>query len=91
MAISGLLASPENRITPSASASGATPSMAPLHDVPSITLMPSTSVSFLYAAIAPWALHCESSTTSSNRRPSTPPAAFISSAAICLDWFATVP
>ena len=89
--MSGLLARPEKRITPSASASGANPSIAPLHDVPRMILTPSTSVSFWYAVIALCALHCESSTTRSRRRPSMPPAALISSAAICFDWFATVP
>ena len=40
-----MLASPENRIIPSASARGAAPSMAPLQEVPRIIFMPSTSVS----------------------------------------------
>ena len=78
-------------MTPSASASGAAPSIAPLHDVPRMIFTPSTSVSLWYAVIALWALHWESSTTSSSRRPSMPPAALISSAAICFAWLATVP
>ena len=41
--MSALLARPENRITPSASARGAAPSIAPLHEVPRIIFMPSTS------------------------------------------------
>ena len=54
-------------------------------------LMPSTSVSLLYAVMASCALHLESSTTSSNIFPLMPPAALISSTASCLAWFATVP
>ena len=68
----------------SASARGAAPSMAPLHDVPRMIFRPSTSVSLLYAVTASAALHLESSTMSSSLRPLMPPAALISSAAICL-------
>ena len=78
-------------MVPSASACGATPSIAPLHEVPRMIFIPSTWVSFLYAAMASWAPHFESSTTSSSMRPSIPPAALISSTAICLAWLATVP
>ena len=78
-------------MTPSASASGATPSMAPLHEVPRMIFTPSTSVSFRYAVMASCALHLESSTMNSSGRPFTPPAALISSSAICFAWLATVP
>ena len=44
--MSGFVARPENMTTPSASAKGAAPSMAPLHDVPRMILTPSTLVSF---------------------------------------------
>ena len=47
LAISGLVARPENRTTPSFSARGATPSIAPLHEVPRMILTPSTLVSLL--------------------------------------------
>ena len=47
LAMSGLLAKPENRTTPSFSARGATLSIAPLHEVPRMILMPSTLVSLL--------------------------------------------
>ena len=89
--MSGFVARPENITTPSSSARGAAPSIAPLHEVPRMIFTPSTSVSFLYAVIASWALHLESSTTSSNMRPFMPPASLISSTAICLAWLATVP
>ena len=89
--MSGLVARPENRITPSSSANGAAPSIAPLHDVPRIIFTPSTSVSLLYAVMASCAPHFESSTTSSIMRPLTPPAALISSTASCFAWLATVP
>ena len=47
LAMSGLLASPEKRTTPSFSARGATPSIAPLHEVPRMILIPSTLVRLL--------------------------------------------
>ena len=78
-------------MVPSASANGAAPSIAPLQEVPRIILTPSTSVNLLYAVIASWALHLESSTTSSNILPLMPPAALISSTANCLAWLETVP
>ena len=89
--MSGFVAKPENNIVPSSSAKGAAPSIAPLQDVPKMILTSSTSVSLLYAVMASWALHFESSTTNSIMRPLTPPAALISSTASCLAWFATVP
>ena len=89
--MSGLVASPEKRITPSLSARGAAPSMAPLHEVPRMIFTPSTSVSLRYAVMESCALHFSSSTISFSILPFMPPAAFISSAAICLACTATVP
>ena len=79
--MSGLVADAEKRMTPSFSARGAAPSIAPLHVAPRMILTPSTSVSLLYAVMASCAEHLESSTMSSSIRPSMPPAALISSTA----------
>ena len=89
--MSGFVADGENIITPSSTASGAAPSIAPLHVVPRMIFTPSTSVSFLYAVIASAALHFESSITSSSGRPFMPPLALISSSASCLAFTIGLP